>query len=86
MQRLQIQLINNTPAKNKVFFAESFGVAPFYFYIFIRRLMLGWEGSWSLQEVLPVLDVFHRGEKLFVTADFTGQDGRCRPVFLVPTL
>jgi len=37
---LQTQLINNTPAKNKVFFAETFGVALFYFYIFIRELML----------------------------------------------
>jgi len=39
--------INTTSAKNKAFFAETFGFVLLYFYIFIR-LRPCWGGGWLL--------------------------------------
>jgi len=67
------QFINIASAKNKVFFTETFGFAPFFSYIFIG---LGPAGGKPAVEIIAVApDVFRKGGKLFIIADFFGQDG-----------
>jgi len=46
--KLSIQFINITSAKNKVFFAKTFGFGLFCFYIFIG-LGTGWGGGRPLK-------------------------------------
>jgi len=83
--KLPTQFINIASAKNKVFFAETFGFAAFYSYIFIGLGPTGGKPAVKIIAVAP--GVFRKGGKLFIIADFTGQDGICRLfLYLVTTV
>jgi hypothetical protein len=82
---LPIQFINIASAKNKVFFAETFGFASFYSYIFIGLEPAG--GKLVVKIIAVAPGVFRKGGKHFIIADFTGQDGKCRLfLYLVTTV
>jgi hypothetical protein len=79
--KLPTQFINIVSAKNKVFFAGTFGFAPFYSYIFIGLGPAGGKPAVKIIAVAP--DVFRKGGKLFIIADFTGQDGIGRLFYIL---
>jgi len=74
---LQIQLINNIPAKNKVFLLKCLALHLFIFIFLLDEDPAGGEAgcygapilrtqNGGAQIIAPALDVFREGEKLFV--------------------